>query len=419
MSRTGLQTPHQKIPRQAWVIATLLAVGVFVNYLDRVNLSVAYESLHREWGIGDEGFGFLSSIYSWTYTALQLPMGWLLDTLGVRLTGSIAALLWSLSSFGAAWAPGVRSFVAARLTLGVAEAPTFPANAKAVAEWFPEERRGLPTGMFDSAAKLGPALGVPLLGLLLVRHGWRWSFAFTGCVSAIFFLAFVLLYRDARRKPAANPNLQTKLSETESHATFAFLLRQRKVLGLTLGFAGYGYSFYMFLTWLPNFLTRSLGLDVLHSAAATGIPWGCAAVSSLAAGWLVDMLVQRGFDGSRVRRAVLATGMLLGLAAIFATRTQNIRVAIAALTVALVGLAASASVGWQIPALIAPRGSEGRVAAIMNFANNAMAILAPIVTGVLLSRTHTFAAPFAAAAAMLLIGVASYVFVMGDVERVA
>ena len=159
--------------RRAWLTASLLGAGVLVNYFDRVNLSVAQAALRQEWGVGDVAFGYLSSAYSWTYAAMQLPMGWLLDRWGVRAVGVAAALLWSVASFGAASAPGLRSFLASRLLLGVAEAPTFPANAKAIAEWFPPEQRGLPTSMFDAGAKLGACLGVPLLGLVLFRYGWR------------------------------------------------------------------------------------------------------------------------------------------------------------------------------------------------------------------------------------------------------
>src|SRR5271154_2059865 len=171
------------VPRRRWGIACLLAFGVLVNYFDRVNLSVSQAALQSAFGISTVTFGYLLSAYSWTYAAFQLPSGIILDRFGVKLVGRIGALLWSVASFAAAISTGLTAFLGARLVLGVGEAPTFPANAKAIGYWFPAEERSLATAIFDSAAKLASAIGVPVLGVLLVRFGWRWSFAATGFLS--------------------------------------------------------------------------------------------------------------------------------------------------------------------------------------------------------------------------------------------
>ncbi len=170
-SEIDLNEIRPPVPRRRWLIASLLGFGVFVNYLDRVNISVSQEALHQAFGITTITFGYLLSAYSWTYAALQLPLGVFLDRFGVRKIAGIGALLWSAASFGAAIATGVGSFFAARLLLGVGEAPTFPAVSKAVGYWFPDRERSLATAFFDGAAKLGPALGVPLLGIVLLHFG--------------------------------------------------------------------------------------------------------------------------------------------------------------------------------------------------------------------------------------------------------
>jgi MFS family permease len=399
--------------KRAWWTAALLGVGVLVNYFDRVNLAVAQGAMQHEWGVGDVGFGYLSSAYSWTYAAMQLPAGWLLDRFGVWAVGSVAALLWSVASFGGAAAPGLRSFFWSRLLLGVAEAPTFPGNAKAVAAWFPPEKRGLPTAIFDAGAKLAAGVGVVTLGWILVRHGWRWSFAATGAMSFAYFVVFAACYRDAGPRPLREARIKSA-----AKVGFGELLQKRKVLGLALGFSGYGYSFYLFLTWLPSYLSRSLHMDVLHSAMATAIPWGFATASDLiVGGWLVDWLIARGYDPTLVRRWIVCVGLAMGLAVLGATQTESPAAAVAWITLALTGLAATAPVGWQIPALIAPLGAEGRVAAVMNLANNVMAIIAPIVTGYLVARTHKFVWPFAVAAAMVAAGIFGYTVLLGKIER--
>src|ERR1035438_96419 len=186
---------HQEQPENAdarlagrWRIAVLLGVGVLVNYFDRVNLSVSHDALIAGFGISEFTFGLLSGAYNWTYALCQLPSGFLLDRFGVRRVGSISTFLWSVASFGAAATPGVGGFFGARFLLGVGEAPTFPANAKAIGYWFPRRERSFATSLFDAAAKFAPAVGIPLIGLLLLRVGWRISFAATGVVSFLYFL---------------------------------------------------------------------------------------------------------------------------------------------------------------------------------------------------------------------------------------
>ena len=175
-----------RAPKRRWRIAWLLGLGVLVNYFDRVNLSVSQASLATEFGISAIAFGYLSGAYNWTYALCQLPIGVVLDKFGVKRVGRAASFLWSVASFGAAVTPNLGGLFAARLLLGVGEAPTFPANAKAIGHWFPARERGLSTAMFDAAAKFASAIGVPIIGVVLLMVGWRWSFALTGLVSFLF-----------------------------------------------------------------------------------------------------------------------------------------------------------------------------------------------------------------------------------------
>ena len=198
ISASGQRANHEQGQSHRWRIALLLGLGVLVNYFDRVNLSVSHDALFAAFGISDFTFGLLLGAYNWTYALCQLPSGYLLDRFGVRRVLSVATLLWSGASFGAALTPGIGGFFAARFVLGIGEAPSFPANAKAIGKWFPPRERSLATGIFDAAAKFASAIGVPLIGLLLLRVGWRWSFAATGIVSLLYFLLFWKTYRDPR-----------------------------------------------------------------------------------------------------------------------------------------------------------------------------------------------------------------------------
>src|SRR6202789_3530255 len=177
-----------------WNIALLLSLGVLINYFDRVNLSVSHDSLLATFKISDFTFGLLAGPHNWAYALAQPPSGYLLDRFGVRRVGCVSTFLWSIASFAAAFTPSLGGFFAARFLLGVGEAPSFPASAKAVGYWFPSRERSLATSLFDGAAKLGPAIGVPLIGLLLLHVGWRLSFAATGLASLVYFALFWGIY---------------------------------------------------------------------------------------------------------------------------------------------------------------------------------------------------------------------------------
>jgi sugar phosphate permease len=416
------------IPRRRWRIAWLLGIGVLVNFFDRVNLSVSHDSLIAAFGISDVVFGYLSSSYNWTYALCQLPIGVVLDKLGVRRVGRIGTFIWSAASFAASAAPNLSAFFGARFLLGVGEAPTFPANAKAIGLWFPQRERSFATSLNDSAAKFASAIGVPIIGIVLIHAGWRWSFAFTGAISLAYFLLFWRVYRDPDDDPelteverlyiedqAASLTAPDRVDERSS--SLGQLLSQRKVLGLALGFGAYNYVFFLLLYWLPAYLSSALHIDLLHSFIYTSVPWFVATATDLAfGGFLVDFLVQRGFGQSAVRRTVLIGGTAFGLGILGAAHAHSASQALIWITVSLSGLAAAAPVAWSLPSFIARRPDVGKVGGIINFSGQVSGIAASILTGYLVSARHTYAAAFAVAAAYLAIGIAGYLFLLGRIE---
>ncbi|HET8925295.1 MAG TPA: MFS transporter [Candidatus Acidoferrum sp.] len=417
------------VPRRRWVIALLLGFGVLVNYFDRVNLSISQDALHASFGITPVMFGYLLSAYSWTYAALQLPSGLLLDRFGVRRVSYVSTILWSIASFAAALSTGIYGFFSARLLLGIGEAPTFPANAKAIGYWFPSQERSLATAIFDAAAKFASAIGVPLVGILLLNFGWRWSFAATGFVSVLYLVLFYAFYHNpsedkslsaAEREFIARGGAQPEDAiKAAKGAPLGYLLRQRRVCGLALGFASYNYTFYLLLTWLPSYFLSALHMDLLHSVLYTSVPWLFATFTDLfVGGWLVDFLIQRGWSPVRVRQIVLIGGTSLGLGILGAARAHTPAAALFWVSISIGGLAAASPVAWSIPSLIAPRESAGTLGGIVNFCSQLSAIAAPIVTGYVIKATHSFSGAFAAATAFLLIGIAGYVFLLGRMEPI-
>lgn len=231
----------RQVPGRRWLIGCLLGVGILINYIDRVGLSAATPELTRELGLTATDIGLLGSAFFWTYSLLQVPGGMVLDRFGVTAVGRASSFLWAVAATITALASGLWGIAAARLLLGVAEAPAFPASQKATGHWFPLDERARSTAIFDSAAKFSNVIGVPLVAYVIFLYGWRWGFGVTALLSFAYFIAYYVIYR--------NPSEDPKLSKAEHHYIVAgggtpegpatagqsrmlgYLLRNRKVWG--------------------------------------------------------------------------------------------------------------------------------------------------------------------------------------------
>ena len=423
------QLDGQAVPNRRWRIGGLLGIGVLVNYLDRISLSVAAPQIQAEFGLSPEQIGLFLSAFFWTYALLQVPGGMLLDRYGPTRIGRWGAFCWAIASSVTALAGGWAGIFAARMLLGIAEAPGFMVSSKATGYWFPRSERAFATALFDAAAKFSNVIGVPLVAFIVVGFGWRWGFAICACMSLAYFFAFLLIYRDPSQDRSLSAIERRYIVEGGAapegappggaSGMLGYLLRQPKVWGLILGFAAYGYSFYLFLTWLPGYLVQTMHMSILKSAGFAAIPWMVATLTDLfVGGWLIDRLIAKGHEESKVRKTVLVCGMVMGLAVFGATQTTDPVWAIVWISIALGGLAAAAPVGWSLPSLIAPKGGVGTVGGLMNFGNNLMGASAPIATGMIVGATGSFGNAFLLAGGILLIGILAFVFLLGRIEPI-
>jgi len=419
----------KRIGKVRWGVALLIGVGIVINYFDRTNISVATKPLMNEYGLTKGQMGILLSSFAWSYALLQIPIGTLLDKVGVKWLMRVGTVLWSIATFMTAMVSGMGLIILSRILLGAAEAPAFPGASKATGYWFPTKERGLATSSFDAAAKFSNVIGVPIIAYTVTVWGWRGGFWLTAILSLLYAVLYWVFYRDPKEAKYLSADERKYIEEggaqVEGEAAggvmrnLGFLLSQPKVWGLTIGFAAYGYTFYLLLTWLPGYLETQMHMTVLKSGLYTVIPWLFATLTDIIiGGWLVDHLIKRGHNSTKVRKTLIVIGMIMGLAVAGAAFTSNPNVAIIWITIALSGLAFSAPIGWSIPALIAPKGTVGTVGSIMNFLNNVMGILAPIVTGFIAGGTGSFAIGFIVAAIVLIIGIFSYIFLLGKIEQI-
>jgi MFS family permease len=179
------------------VILAFLATSI--NYIDRANLGVAVPFMEKELHIGEASMGLILGAFFWTYAVFQLPAGYYVDRLGARLMYSVAVVWWSIFTAATALARGFASLFAFRLLLGIGEAGAYPSNAKVVSEWFPRQERAFATSIFDSGARVGTALSLPIVTAVIAAFGWRTSFVVTGVLGLIWVVFWIWLYRSPHK----------------------------------------------------------------------------------------------------------------------------------------------------------------------------------------------------------------------------
>ncbi len=385
-------------------LALLMLAGA-VNYVDRVTLSVAAPLISAELHLKPGAMGVLLSAFLWTYAAAQWPAGALIDRLGPRRLLGGALLLWSAAQAATGLAAGLPQLIAARMALGVGEAPQFPVGARVVRGWFAERRRGLATGVFNSASTLGPAIAPPIVTALMLTLGWRGAFLATGLAGLVAAALWIGLYRDPPASPGADPAAPMRLADLPA------LLRAPTLWAMAAGNFGSGYMTWFYAAWLPSYLTAERHFSLPQVGWAASLPYVFGFVGSLAGGWACDRLVRAGLSPLASRKAPIVAGLLGGAACTgLALAAPTGAWALAAICGALFCANVATAAIWALAVAAAPARFVSSVGAVQNFGGLTGGALAPIVTGFTVEVTHGFAAALAITATAGLAGAAIYLF---------
>jgi MFS family permease len=381
-------------------LGLVLAAGL-VNYVDRVTLSVAGPVIARELHLRPGQMGLLFSAFLWTYGLAQIPVGTIIDRVGPRRLLAVALTLWSAAQGATGLAVGLPQLFAARLALGLGEAPQWPIGAKVVGAWFAPGARGLATGVFNTASTLGPAIAPPLVTALMLAFGWRGAFFATALTGLAAALAWIAFYRDRVAGPGDEP--------PPPRTPWRRLLAAPALWAMALGNVGSGYMNWFYAAWLPGYLESARHLTVPQTGWAASIPYGFGVLGSLAGGLACDRLAAAGLSPMLSRKLPIVAGLAVGAAftglTILAPTSAG---AVAAISAALFASNLAGAAIWAMAITAAPPGGVASVGAFQNFGGFVGGALAPIVTGFSVEATHSFAAALAATAAAALGGALVY-----------
>ena len=404
---------------QRWSIALLVAGGA-LNYVDRATLSVANKLIQDELGIPVAKMGLLLSAFLWAYAFAQLPVGGLIDRYGPRKLLALGLFGWSVAQAAGAFVASFGAFIAARVALGIGEAPLFPGGARVVRDWFGIRERGFATGLCQSASSLGNFIAVPLLTFLMLKLSWRWMFLIVGAAGVVLAVVWWLAHRDPAEIQLTPEELryltegdENTTSGRPSFAEWKRLFAHRTTWGMIAGFFGNMYTLWLYTGWLPYYLEKERHMSVARVGAVAAIPYFFGCVGAVAGGWLCDLLTRRGWTPIGGRK-LLVSSALCGISActlgtVFA-RTNVTALAFISLSLFLIYIVSSAS--WATVPIAAPAKFTASLGSIQNFGGYLGGALAPAVTGAIVQRTGSFSPALLLSAGLSLVSAAAYLLLV-------
>jgi MFS family permease len=186
-----------------FAIVVLLAISIFINYIDRGSLSTAAPLVQTELNLNPSQLGFLLTAFFITYIPMQPFVGWLIDRFSASTVLMAGFVVWSLATALGGLSQGFVGLFACRLLLGVGESVSFPTLAKIFAENVPESQRGLANAMTQAGLSFGPAFAIFLGGNLVAHWGWRPFFIVVGLASFAWAVAWAIVaHRHVRQTNA-------------------------------------------------------------------------------------------------------------------------------------------------------------------------------------------------------------------------
>jgi len=382
---------------------------------------VSAKPIAAEFGLSPVEMGYLFSSFLWLYVICLIPMGIIVDRVGTRMVNAAGIALWSLATVLTGLSTGYGALVASRLVMGMGESTSYPAGNRVIREWMPASERGISMSVFNSGAYFGPAVGSILIGTLVAASGWRMAFYVCGGIGFIWLALWLMRYRlpeqanwisaGERAQILRERNAGTDLPKDAQALGVLGLLRAPALWGIMLTQGCGVYTQYLFLTWLPGYLQSQKSISLLASATLNSVPYFGAVVLGIALGRVSDRLLAGQAASTGRRRLMVAAMMLLASVILLVPLAGSVEVILLLITVALTGVSSAISLNFALlNDLLTSPNDIGSATGMQVFGGNVFGLLAPIVTGYVISSTGNYDLAFVIAGCLLVIGMISSLF---------
>ncbi len=411
-----------RINNQGTKVLALFCALSFLMYVDRVNLSASAALIKQEIGLDNTELGIIFSAFAYTYLVFQIIGGWFCDRFGAKRTIIICGSIWVVATICTGLVGGFMSLFLSRLLLGIGEGAALPSQARAITFWFKREKRGFVQGLTHSFSRFGNAVTPSLVALLVLAHSWRFSFIALGVLTAVWLLMWVTIFRDSphqfpnmskeelARYPQPDPQVEEKV---KAPTPWKALLKR---MGPTMGvYFCYGWTGWLFFTWLPTFFMNGRGMDIKASALFTSGVFLSGVVGNTVGGMLSDAIYRRTGNVVAARRNMIIfsffSALLLLIPVILASSATVITVCLA---VAFFCLELTIGPIWAVPMDITPK-HVGIASGLMNAGSAVAGIISPILFGVIIDQTGNWSLPFYGSVVLLMLGIVLTFFMRPDI----
>jgi len=381
-----------------WVLLSLVAI----NYIDRASLSVAMPLIARDFDLDPAMQGLILSSFFWTYALMQVPGGMMADRFKPRIVIASAAVFWGACQAIAGLSTSATGLLLARLGLGAAEGPIYPAGGKLNSIWMTQNERGRGATLLDSGAPLGAALGAVIIAWLIGALGsWRMAFIVAGAGTVLAGLyAWYFIRNNPREHSSVNEaealyieracEIELSQQPAKISGKSLDLFKHRSVWVMFFGYMCANVVFYGLLTWMPNYLSEVHGLDIKQMGGATFIIFLSGFAGELVGGYFSDKWKSLGGSPNKVMRTLLGFASIVVTVAVFSVAyTRG-----AVLTVVLLSITLFfqrwTGLYWSIPSILGTRDKVGLLGGTMNLGGNIGGVLAPLAVGLIVQMTGSY-----------------------------
>lgn len=327
-----------KVKGLRWWVVGLVALAAVVNYIDRQAFGALWPDIAKDLfpEMDEDGhkaiYGTISTVFILSYAGGQALFGKIFDWIGTRLGFALSIGVWSVATMLHAIAQGVLSFSIFRSLLGIAEAGNWPGAAKANAEWFPTKERALAQGIFNSGAAIGGIVAYPIIGLLSVYFAWKAIFIVVGVLGLLWLIPWLFIVK-------SGPKTHPWLSEDERNYILlgqrnqdidddgnydegynpntGKLLKHKESWGVIIASAAIDPIWWLFIVWIPIYLSEVFGLNVKEIAFSAWLPYVGAMIGAWAGGLLAQNRLNVGWSVDKTRKYIITLGCLIMIPCFF------------------------------------------------------------------------------------------------------
>lgn len=380
-----------------WRICIFLFFATAINYMDRQLIGLLKPILEKDLNWNEIDYSNIVVCFQFAYAAGYLFAGRLIDRTGVRWGLGLAIGVWSLFNMAHGLARSVVGFGLARIGLGLSEGGNFPGAVKAVSEWFPQKDRALATGVFNAGSSMGAMIAPLFVPWIALRFGWPMAFYFTGVLGLILSIFWIISYRPPEKHSRVSREELAYIHSGEESGEAAAppiawldLLKYRATWAFLLATFVTSPVWWFYLFWIPDFLHKSHGLDLLHLGPPLFAIYLMSDVGSILGGWLPRWLIGNHWKVRHARLVSMALCVLFVLPLFLVPYLQSLWP-----VVILISIAAAAHQGWSanlytIVSDTMPKSSVSSVVGIGGMAGGIGGMFVAKATGYIVEFTGSY-----------------------------